>query len=219
MENLLDQTQIVHLVSTYGYWVIFIVVSLESAGIPLPGETMLVGAAIYAGQTGGLAIEHIILAAAGGAIAGDNLGYWAGREYGTSLLERHGAWVGVTPKKLKLGQYLFMRWGRRIVFLGRFITILRMLAAFLAGANRLEPGRFFLFNAAGGFLWAHVFGLGGYYLTSAFKRIEGPFAFVAFVFVALGTIYLSQYFEVHEKRLLGRPKPLIAEKAALSKRL
>jgi membrane protein DedA with SNARE-associated domain len=212
MENLLDQTQIVHLVSTYGYWVIFIVVSLESAGIPLPGETMLVGAAIYAGQTGGLAIEHIILAAAGGAIAGDNLGYWAGREYGTSLLERHGAWVGVTPKKLKLGQYLFMRWGGWIVFLGRFITILRMLAAFLAGANRLAPGRFFIFNAAGGIIWAHFFGLGGYYLTSAFNRVEGPVAFVAFVVVLAGLIYLWRYFKIHEERLLGEANAALADK-------
>ena len=183
-----DQAQIVHLVSTYGYWAIFFVVSLESAGIPLPGETVLVGAAIYAGQTGGLAIERVILAAAAGAIIGDNIGYWVGREFGTGLLERHGHYIGLTPQKLRLGQYLFMRWGGWIVFVGRFIALLRMLAAVLAGANRLEPGRFFVFNAAGGLLWAHVFGLGGYYLTSAFTRIEGPFAFAAFVLVALGIL-------------------------------
>ncbi len=212
MEHLLDQAQIIHLVSNYGYWVIFTIISLESAGIPLPGETMLVGAAIYAGQGGGLAIEHIILAAAGGAIAGDNIGYWVGREYGTGLLERHGSWIGATPKKLKLWQYLFMRWGGWIVFVGRFIALLRMLAGFLAGANRLSPGQFFIFNAAGGIVWAHVFGLGGYYLTSAFQRVEGPFAFVAFVFVLGALIYLWRYFKIHEERLLGEAEAAIAAK-------
>ena len=97
--NVFDQAYVVHLVSTYGYWAIFFVVSLESAGAPLPGETMLVGAAIYAGQTGGLAIEQVILAAAAGAIIGDNIGYWVGREYGRGLLERHGRLIGVTTSK------------------------------------------------------------------------------------------------------------------------
>jgi membrane protein DedA with SNARE-associated domain len=216
MENMFDQAQIVHLVSTYGYWVIFFVVSLESAGIPLPGETVLVGAAIYAGQTGGLAIERIIVAAAAGAIVGDNIGYWVGRKFGTGLLERYGHYIGATPQKLRLGQYLFMRWGGWIVFVGRFIALLRMLAAVLAGANRLEPGRFFLFNATGGLLWAHVFGLGGYYLTSAFNRIEGPFAFAAFVVMALGLVHFSRYLKANEKRLLAEADAAIAVKSAKS---
>jgi len=214
MENMLDQAYIVHVVSTYGYWAIFFVVSLESAGVPLPGETMLVGAAIYAGQTGGLAIERVILAAAAGAIVGDNIGYWVGREYGRGLLERHGRLIGVTPQKLRLGQYLFKRWGGWIVFVGRFIAMLRVLAALLAGVNRLEPKRFFVFNAAGGLLWAHVFGLGGYYLTSAFKRIEGPFAFAAFVLVLLGMIHLSQYLKANEKRLTAEAEAMLAAEEA-----
>jgi len=211
---MLDQAYIVHVVSTYGYWAIFFVVSLESAGVPLPGETMLVGAAIYAGQTGGLAIERVILAAAAGAIVGDNIGYWVGREYGRGLLERHGRLIGVTPQKLRLGQYLFKRWGGWIVFVGRFIAMLRVLAALLAGVNRLEPKRFFVFNAAGGLLWAHVFGLGGYYLTSAFKRIEGPFAFAAFVLVLLGMIHLSQYLKANEKRLTAEAEAMLAAEEA-----
>ena len=213
MGNMFDQAQIVHLVSTYGYWAIFLVVALESAGIPLPGETVLVGAAIYAGQTGGLAIERVILAAAGGAIIGDNIGYWVGREFGTGLLERHGHYIGATPEKLRLGQYLFMRWGGWIVFVGRFIALLRVLAAVLAGANRLEPRRFFLFNASGGLFWAHVFGFGGYYLTSAFTRIEGPFAFAAFVLMALGLVHLSRYLKANEQRLLEEADAAFAVKA------
>jgi membrane protein DedA with SNARE-associated domain len=214
MENFFDQAHIVHLVSTYGYWAIFVVVSLESAGIPLPGETVLVGAAIYAGQTGGLAIERVILSAAAGAIVGDNIGYWVGREFGTGFLQRHGHYIGVTPQKLRLGQYLFMRWGGWVVFVGRFIAILRIFAAVLAGANRLEPKRFFLFNAAGGLLWAHVFGLGGYFLTTAFTRIQGPIAFAAFVLVALGLVHLSQYLKANEERLLAEAEAAIAVKSS-----
>jgi membrane protein DedA with SNARE-associated domain len=213
MDHLLDQDQIIHLVSLYGYWVIFIVVSLESAGLPLPGETMLVGAAIYAGQTGALSIEDIIFAAAGGAIAGDNIGYWVGREYGASLLERYGPWIGVTPKKLILGQYLFMRWGGWIVFAGRFVTLLRMLAAPLAGANRLAPAQFFIFNAAGGVIWAHIFGLGGFYLTSAFQLVEGRLAFVMFLVVFVGLVWLWRYFRIHEERLIDEAETALAQKS------
>ncbi len=214
MGIIFDQAQLIHLVSIYGYWAIFFVVSLESAGLPLPGETMLVGAAIYASQTGGLAIEHVILAAAAGAIVGDNIGYWVGREFGTGFLERHGGRFGITAGKLRLGQYLFMRWGGWIVFLGRFIALLRVLAALLAGVNRLEPKRFFAFNAAGGLVWAHVFGLGGYYLTTAFKRLEGPFAFAAFVLVLVGIVHLSQYLRANEKRLLAEAETAIGAREA-----
>ncbi|MGA8170473.1 MAG: DedA family protein [Methylocystis sp.] len=214
MGFLLDQGQIVHLVSTYGYWAIFVIVSLESAGVPLPGETMLIGAAIYASHTGGLGIERVILSAAAGAIVGGTVGYWVGREFGAGLLERHGHYIGATPQKLKLGRYLFLRWGGWIVFVGRFIALLRMIAAVLAGANRLEPKRFFVFNAAGGLVWAHLFGLGGYFLTSAFQRIEGPFAFAALVLVALGLVHLSQFMRANEKRLLIEADAAIAAQDA-----
>jgi membrane protein DedA with SNARE-associated domain len=120
----------------------------------------------------------------------------------------------VTPQKLRLGQYLFMRWGGWVVFVGRFIAILRIFAAVLAGANRLEPKRFFLFNAAGGLLWAHVFGLGGYFLTTAFTRIQGPIAFAAFVLVALGLVHLSQYLKANEERLLAEAEAAIAVKSS-----
>jgi membrane protein DedA with SNARE-associated domain len=214
MDHFLDQAQIIELISAYGYWAIFVVVSLESAGLPLPGETMLVGAAIYSGQTGALSIEDIIFAAGGGAIAGDNIGYWLGREYGSSLLERYGPWIGVTPKKLRLGQYLFLRWGGWIVFIGRFVTLLRMLAGPLAGANRLPPAQFFIFNAAGGVIWAHIFGLGGYYLTSAFQLVEGRLAFIMFIIVFVGLAWLWRYFRLHEERLIDEAEAALAEKSA-----
>jgi len=218
MEGFLDQAQIAHLLTTYSYWAIFFIVMLESAGVPLPGETLLVGGAIYASHTGNLAIERVVLSAAAGAIVGDNIGYWIGREFGTGLLERHGGIVGITPQKMRLGQYLFSRWGGWIVFVGRFIALLRMLAAVLAGANRLEPSRFTFFNALGGIVWAHVFGLGAYYFTAGFKRVEGPVAFVIFLQVLIWGHYLWRYLKIHEARLMAEAEADYLAKSVVGRR-
>lgn len=198
---MLDQGQIIEILSAYGYWAIFVVVALESSGLPLPGETILVGAAIFSAQTGRMSIEYIIAAAAAGAILGDNIGYWIGREFGAKLLMRYGRYVGIGPQKLRLGQYLFQRWGGSIVFYGRFVSLLRILAAMLAGVNRLDPLKFFFYNASGGIVWALFFGYGGYYLMSAFKRIEGPVGSIAFVGFIVGLFLLWRYYKVNEQRL------------------
>lgn len=201
MEHLLDQAQIASLLNTYGYWAIFFVVALESAGVPLPGETVLVGSAIYAGHSGNLSIEFIILAAAAGAIIGDNIGYWVGREFGSALLERHGYRIGISREKLRIGQYFFMRWGGAVVFFGRFIALLRILAALLAGVNRLPAGKFFFFNATGGIVWAHVFGLGGYFFGALISRVSGPLGWIALGGAVVGAVGLWRYFKIHEERL------------------
>ncbi len=209
---MLDQGQIVEVLTNFGYAAIFFVVALESSGLPLPGETILVGAAIFAGQTGKMSIEYIIAAAAAGAIIGDNIGYWIGRTFGTKLIERYGGVVGIGRDKLRLGQYLFMRWGGWIVFYGRFISLLRILAAVLAGVNHLDPRKFFLFNAAGGIIWALFFGYGGFYLMAAFKEIEGPVGSIAFVALLVGLFVLWRYFKINEERLMEEAE------AALRKR-
>jgi membrane protein DedA with SNARE-associated domain len=122
-------------VATYGYFAIFVIVGLESAGIPMPGETVLVAGAILAGE-GKLHLYGVIGAAAAGAIVGDNCGYWIGREFGFPLIYRFGRYVRLDERRLKLGQYLFMKHGGKIVFFGRFVAVLRAFAAFLAGVNR-----------------------------------------------------------------------------------
>ncbi|TMJ70739.1 MAG: DedA family protein, partial [Alphaproteobacteria bacterium] len=131
------------LVPLHGYWVVGLIVGLESLGLPLPGETILVLAAIYAATDPSLNIWLVIAVAAFGAIIGDNIGYWLGSRYGYALLLRYGERIGMLEPRIKLGQYLFLRHGAKVVFLGRFVALLRILAAFLAGLNRM-PWRAFL---------------------------------------------------------------------------
>ena len=135
-----------HLLTTYGYWAVFVFIAIESMGIPFPGETMLLVAAIYAGTTHHLSILLVIVAAASGAILGDNLGFMIGRVGGYRLLRRYGRYIRLDERKLKLGQYLFMKHGGKVVFFGRFVAVLRAWAAFLAGTNRMPWPGFLLFN-------------------------------------------------------------------------
>jgi membrane protein DedA with SNARE-associated domain len=174
-----------HWLTDYGYLAVFIVVGMESIGVPVPGETMLIAASLYAGSTHNLSIVAIVLVAAAGAIAGDNIGYWVGRTGGWRLLRRYGHRVGIDEARLKLGRYLFLRHGGKVVFFGRFVSILRTYAAALAGANHMPFRRFFFFNATGGVVWAAIFGFGYYYAAHLLKRLNTPFTIAAIV-VAVG---------------------------------
>ena len=123
------------LIAAYGYGLILVM--LESLGLPLPGEATLLTASIYAGATHDLTLTGIIAAAVTGAVIGYNIGFWIGERVGYPLLIRFGPRLGLTPGKIKLGQYLFMRHGGTVVFFGRFVAVLRVLAAFLVGANKM----------------------------------------------------------------------------------
>ena len=187
--------------STYGYWAVLVFVAIESTGIPFPGETMLIFASIYAGRTHRLSIFLVIAAAATGAILGDNIGYWVGREAGFRLLRRYGRYIRLDERRLKLGQYLFRKHGGKVVFFGRFIAVLRAWAAFLAGVNRMPWYDFLLFNAAGGIVWATLYGLGAYYLGDNIHRFTGP---AGYALLALGILSLiASIYLVHrnEERL------------------
>jgi membrane protein DedA with SNARE-associated domain len=174
------------LVAQYGLYAVFVIVMLESAGVPLPGETALVLASIYAGATGDLHIAQVIAAAAAGAIIGDNMGFWVGRHFGMPLLKRYGRLIHIDEKRLAFGEAMFRRHGAKIVFFGRFIAILRIFAALLAGVNRYGWGSFLFYNAAGGIVWATVFGLGGYVFGEAVHRFTGPIGIIALVAVIVG---------------------------------
>jgi membrane protein DedA with SNARE-associated domain len=120
---------LVSLIPTYGPWIIFGVVAFESAGVPLPGETILVAAALLAATTGQINILVVVLGAATGAIVGDGLGYMVGRRLGLPFLRRYGRYIRLDEDRLLIGRYLFFRYGNAVVFFGRFIAVLRMFTA------------------------------------------------------------------------------------------
>jgi membrane protein DedA with SNARE-associated domain len=157
---------------SYGYLVVFLLVMLESIGLPVPGETALVGAALYAGSTHKLEIWWIIAVAIAGAIIGDNIGFSIGRYGGAKLLLRHGHRIHLHEGRLKIGIWLFRRHGGKVVFWGRFVSILRTWAAFLAGANHMEWRRFLFFNAAGAIVWATAYGVVYYVFGATLKALS-----------------------------------------------
>lgn len=198
---MLSQLDVPHLLSVYGYWGIAVAVGLESMGVPVPGETVLIAAAVYAGTTHHLSIALVIAAAAAGAIIGDNIGFWIGREFGFRLLLRYGRYVGLDEGRLKLGHYLFRRHGGKVVFFGRFIAVLRTLAALLAGVNRMQWPRFLFFNAAGGIVWAAGYGIIAYVLGSSAQQLLGEVGLAAMAVAAAVIIAAVVIGRRHMQRL------------------
>jgi membrane protein DedA with SNARE-associated domain len=115
----------------------------------------------------------VIVASSAGAIVGDNIGYTIGRTGGYRLLKRYGRYIRLEENRLRLGQYLFHKHGSKVVFFGRFVSVLRIFAAFLAGVNRMHWRRFLIFNAAGGIVWSTIYGLAAYLLGQQLLRLSG----------------------------------------------
>ena len=162
-----------HLVGTYGYWAVALLVGAESLGVPLPGETALILAGTYAGTTHRLNPWVIFAVAAAAAIVGDNIGYWVGDKGGYPLARRYGSKVRLDERKLKIARYLFDRHGAEVVFFGRFVSVLRTYAAFLAGASKMRWRRFLPANAAGGIVWAAIYTTAAYLAGRALERASG----------------------------------------------
>jgi membrane protein DedA with SNARE-associated domain len=160
------------LLGAYGYVGVGLIVALESMGLPLPGETVLLAAAAYAGAGGPLHIAGVIGSASAGAILGDTAGYWLGRLAGLPLLERYGWYIWLSRRKVDRARAFFERHGAKTVFLGRFVAFLRMFAAVLAGVGKMPYGRFFVYNVLGGVCWAVVMGGLGYTLGRNLPLLE-----------------------------------------------
>jgi membrane protein DedA with SNARE-associated domain len=214
---------VTHLVQSYGYYGVFLLIALESMGIPLPGETALIAAAVYSGATHHLNIVVLAAVAASAAIIGDNAGYWVGRTGGQRLAERYGRFVRLDRAKLKVGRYLFARHGVKVVFFGRFVAVLRTFAAFFAGVSKMHWSRFLMANAAGGLLWASFYGFGAFALGSAASSVGSTLTLVGYVVASVltvGTIVLARLslraleqraeaaFPDEQKESVAQPQPV-----------
>ncbi|MGH9819162.1 MAG: DedA family protein [Pyrinomonadaceae bacterium] len=145
----------------YGYWVVFFGVMLENAGLPIPGETILLVAGYFA-SAGHFNIFLVMLIAGAGAVVGDNAGFAVGHHYGRGFLLRFGKYVFLTPKRLEHLENYFQSHGNKTVFVARFITGLRVFAAILAGASKMRWRIFLLYNVAGAIVWSIVITSLGY---------------------------------------------------------
>jgi membrane protein DedA with SNARE-associated domain len=155
---------------------------------------MLITAAAFAAATHSLSIVGVIAAAIAGAVIGDNIGFGIGWFGGYPLLRRFGKYVRLDEPKLKVGRYIFMRQGAKVVFFGRFVSVLRTYAAFLAGTNRMHWTRFLVANALGGIVWATLYGVAAYELSKTISKLSTPveigFAALAVVVIVVGAIFV-----------------------------
>ena len=185
-----------HFFTSHGLPLLFVVVMLESFGIPLPGETALIAFGVLASQ-GHYSIAEVIAVAAAGAIIGDNLGYWLiGRLGGRRLFERSRYGRRYAERFLPRAEELMAKHGGKVVFFGRFVSILRFTAAWAAGIARMDWWRFFFWNASGGICWATAVGLAAYYggaaAADAIQRY-GIYAAVG-IGVALLVVFLFTHY-------------------------
>src|SRR5713226_3945228 len=212
LAGLISLQTLQNVLSVWGYPAVTLFIMIESAGIPFPGETMLLLASFSAATIDPqLNIVIIIACAALGAIIGDNGGYYIGRTGGRAFVERFGRYVFVKPHHLDYAERFFEKHGDKTVFFGRFVAVLRAWAAFLAGINHMRWRKFLIYNAAGGMLWATIYGtlgfIAGRFFHDNFATVEriardigliGALIFVAF---AIGAFILLR--RRRRKRMLA----------------
>jgi len=190
-----------HLVHVYGLVTVAAIVGLECVGIPLPGEAALLAAAIYAGTKHDLNIVSVILTAGSAAIVGRMVGYGVGRGFGYRLLLNYGYYVRMTSSRIKLGQYLFLRHGGKIIFAAQFVPVLRTFAGLFAGANVMPWRDFVVANAVGSSIWAVIYGYAAYAAGREFERLEGPIVIVLAVATVVSFVVGGFFVKRHETQL------------------
>jgi membrane protein DedA with SNARE-associated domain len=158
----------------YGYVAVAAIVALECVGIPLPGEVILIAAAIYAGTTHHLDIGLVIAAAALGAMVGNIIGFVIGRRFGYPLLLRYGGYIGLNDGRIKIGRYLFRHHGAKVVVVARFVALLRSVGGILAGANHMPWRPFLVANAIGAVAWAVIYGSLAFTFGDEVHKLMGP---------------------------------------------
>jgi membrane protein DedA with SNARE-associated domain len=189
------------LVQDYGLVILFVLIAMESAGVPLPGETALITAGVLAAR-GDMDIVEVIVVAAAAAIIGDNVGYWVGRLGGRRLLERWEPLERHASRVLPWSERFFERHGAKTIFLGRFFAVLRVTAAWLAGISRMHWWRFFLWNAAGGICWAVLVGLVSYFLGRAAAEAINRYGLIAGVAIVALLVLGALVFRFIRRRMM-----------------
>jgi membrane protein DedA with SNARE-associated domain len=174
-------------------------IGLESMGVPSPGETALVLAAVLASQ-GKLSIELVVVIAAASAILGDNLGYLLGRHFGRDVLEGSGPFQQRRIRLVRMGDKYFAGHGAKTVFIGRWIALIRFATAWLAGINGMRFRTFFVWNALGGITWATTYGVIGYYGGNAVAHILARAGIIAAVLIAVAIVVLLIANKLRERR-------------------
>jgi membrane protein DedA with SNARE-associated domain len=201
--NPLLHDYVMPMIRQHGVLTLGCVTLVESMGVPAPGESAVIAAAIYAATTHQIGILPLVAAAAVGAILGETLGYLVGRRIGFPLMAHYGRRIGLTEARIRLGRYLFDGHGSKVVFFGRFFALLRTFTAILAGANRMAWHKFMAANILGGVVWAAVYGFGAYILGREATRLEAPLAIaggcVAALVIGTSIVVLRR----HEARLQG----------------
>lgn len=193
---------IISVSSSLGY-LLPAIIGLESLGLPSPGETALVLAAVLASQ-GKLQIWLVILIGVSSAIAGDNIGYLLGRRFGREVLEAPGPFHRRRVEVIGAGDRFFERHGPKAVFFARWIALVRFAAAWLAGINAMRFRQFFFWNALGGISWGVTYGLVGYFAGSAAADAISTFGIYAAVALAVALVV---YVAVKLRRRERAPSP------------
>lgn len=181
----------------WGYPAVFFGVMLENAGLPVPGETILLTAGFLSFK-GKLDLVLVVLTAFVGAVIGDNIGFFIGYKGGRPFLERYGRTFFVSHEGLERVERMFGRHGGKIIFVARFITGFRVFAAVVAGVGRMKYMRFLFFNVAGAILWASVIALIGYYFGHGRMILSAYFSYLdEAIFIAVGAgiiFYLASHW-------------------------
>jgi membrane protein DedA with SNARE-associated domain len=208
-EPTISKNRLLDLFGRYGYFVIFVPVLLETAGVPLPGETTLLLSGVAA-STGRIDPWIAIAVGSSAAILGDNIGYAIGR-YGGRRLVMRLAYIGRIEKSLAWGEQFFARHGGKTVFVARWIFGLRIFGAWIAGMVHMPWRVFFVWNAAGGITWcASVIGL-GYFFGNSLGAIEkvlgvgGVIAVVSVAAVGLGAWRRFEHKKMHQLEAESAP--------------
>lgn len=190
------------LFTSYGYWIVFFGVMLENAGLPVPGETILLAAGFCA-SLGRFSVPAVMIIATTGAVLGDNCGYWIGHKAGRKVLLKYGGYVMLTEARFQSMERYFAAHGDKTVLVARFITGFRVFTALFAGASKMRWRTFLLFNVLGAISWAVVMTLLGFFFGQSWHLLEQYIKGAGFVLAAAVVVAVIVYHLVKRRRQMA----------------